>query len=73
MRKNICAIAMGDESLALLDILDDDVFGNVNDAASDSADSKSHEDSDLQPGAQRVYVDETTETGGCVEENVVSW
>ena len=63
---------MRNESLALLDILDDDVFANNNDAASGSADSDPHEDSDLQPRAQRVYVDETTEIGGRVEENVVS-
>ena len=63
---------MGDGSLALLDILHDDVFGDVSDAASGSADSDSHEDSDRQPGAQRVYVDDTTETGRRAEENVVS-
>ena len=45
MQKHICAILLGDKSLALLDILDDDVFGNVNDAASGSAKSDSHEDS----------------------------
>ena len=46
---------MDDESLALLDILDNDFFGgdsDVSDAASGSADSDFDEDSDLEPHAQ---------------------
>ena len=73
--KNICAVCVGDESLAQLDILDKRFFGgdsDVSDAASGSADSDSHKDSDLQPRTQRVR-DETSETGGSVDENAVSW
>ena len=67
---------MDDESLALLDILDDDFFGgdsNVSDAASGSADSDSDEDSYLEPRAQRVCEDENSMAGGSVDESVASW
>ena len=56
-QKNICAVGVNDESLALLDVHVLGFFGGgggVNDAASGSADSDSDEDSDLEPRAQRV-------------------
>ena len=73
-RKNICAVGVADESLTLLDILDEDFFGHdsdVSDAASGSADSDSHEDSDLEPRAQRVSGDENSKAGSSVDENVI--
>ena len=72
-RKYMCAVGVDDESLALLDILDDDFFGgdsDVSDTASGSADSDSDEDSDLEPRA-RVCGDENSKAGGSVDENVV--
>ena len=75
-KKSIWAVGVDDESLALLDILDNDFFGgdsDVSDAASGSADSDSGEDSDLEPNAQRVCGDENSETGGSVDGNFVSW
>ena len=64
-RKSICAAGVDDESLARLDLLDNNVFGgdsDVSDAASSS--------NDLESCAQQICVDENLETGESEDEKI---